>query len=390
MKNIVIFTAYYLPGYKGGGPIKSIQSIVNALKDQFNFYIITSDRDLGDTVPYNNINKKDWNGVDGAKVFYTSGSLLNPKNIKLIKTLLFSMDIDLYYFNGIFNLNYSVIPLFLLKLRLIENSKVLIAPRGELDEGALSIKIFKKTFFLYCMNKLGIYNNVSWHATSIEEQKNILKYIDKASEPSLAKNLSLMISQKNNSYKKKGELNIVFLSRITEKKNLDYALTRIIELSDIIDNYKIIFHIYGTQEDENYWKKCKAIMDSNIHHNIYIEYKGTLLPETVSMVLSRYQLFFFPTKGENFGHVIIEALNAGVPVLLSTNTPWNDVREYGCGWTIDLDNKDYFIKTLYQFICMENDEWTEISNNTTRYLEKRLNQECILNDTKKMFITAML
>ena len=44
---ILCFVSHYLPGYLSGGPVKSISNLVDHLKDHFEFFIITSDRELG-------------------------------------------------------------------------------------------------------------------------------------------------------------------------------------------------------------------------------------------------------------------------------------------------------------------------------------------------------
>ena len=54
-KKILIFIDWFTPGFKAGGPIKSVSNIVNSLFNEFDFYIITSDRDINETEPYQNI-----------------------------------------------------------------------------------------------------------------------------------------------------------------------------------------------------------------------------------------------------------------------------------------------------------------------------------------------
>ena len=49
---VLVFIGYYLPGYKAGGPVRSIANVVETLGDEFEFRIVTSDRDLLDEVPY--------------------------------------------------------------------------------------------------------------------------------------------------------------------------------------------------------------------------------------------------------------------------------------------------------------------------------------------------
>ncbi|MGC6406972.1 glycosyltransferase, partial [Bisgaard Taxon 45] len=57
---ILILIGTYLPGVKGGGPIRTIHNLVSRLKDEFEFYLITSDRDLNDTQSYSNIPLNQW------------------------------------------------------------------------------------------------------------------------------------------------------------------------------------------------------------------------------------------------------------------------------------------------------------------------------------------
>ena len=47
-----------------------------------------------------------------------------------------------------------------------------------------------------------------------------------------------------------------------------------------------------------------------------VSYLGAVLPENVQGILSKYDLFVLPTRGENYGHVILESLATGTPVLM--------------------------------------------------------------------------
>ena len=97
---ILTFVRYYLPGYKAGGPIRTIANMVDHLGDQFDFKIITMDRDIGDAEPYSNITVDAWNRVGKAEVFYVKPGLLwLNRLVKLISTT----PHDIIYLNSAFD-----------------------------------------------------------------------------------------------------------------------------------------------------------------------------------------------------------------------------------------------------------------------------------------------
>ena len=57
---ILIFIDWFTPGFKAGGPIKSITNIINSLSDNFDFYIISSDRDINEESSYKNLKLNSW------------------------------------------------------------------------------------------------------------------------------------------------------------------------------------------------------------------------------------------------------------------------------------------------------------------------------------------
>ena len=67
---ILVVVSHYLPGYKAGGPIRTVANIIKKLGDEFEFYVVTSDRDLGDTEPYADVEQGDWKKVGKAQTLY--------------------------------------------------------------------------------------------------------------------------------------------------------------------------------------------------------------------------------------------------------------------------------------------------------------------------------
>ena len=48
-------------------------------------------------------------------------------------------------------------------------------------------------------------------------------------------------------------------------------------------------------------------------------------------------LYVLPSHTENFGMTVAEALAQGVPIVTTMGTPWQGVRERGCGWCVPAD-----------------------------------------------------
>lgn len=49
------------------------------------------------------------------------------------------------------------------------------------------------------------------------------------------------------------------------------------------------------------------------------------------------QLMLLPSRSENFGVVVAEALASAVPVITTTGTPWSDLEPRRCGWYVSPD-----------------------------------------------------
>jgi glycosyltransferase involved in cell wall biosynthesis len=342
-KTVLIFISNYLPGTKMGGPVTSIFNMVKHLSSNINFKIITSDRDLGDQIPYPNVEKNKWILVDNVEILYVK------KGVFAISTILSVINTtkhDYIYLNSLFNPLYSINILFCKKMRLI-NSEIILAPRGELFKEALSFKPVKKFFFIKIALSINLFKNIIWHATQEREKLFIIDSINPSENnikiapvisSGFQKKIPVVIelSKRTN----EGSLSIIFLARISKDKNLPYTL-------EILKNitFHVNFDIYGPIEDVDIWEYCKMEI-LTLPSNIIVRYLGHLDKELVHETLSCYDLFFLPTFAENFGHSIAESLSVGTPVLISDNTPWQNLDVKNWGWDISLENSQGFIESI--------------------------------------------
>lgn len=335
--NTLIFVKNYLPGYKSGGPVRSVANIVSEV-DLTNFTVVSSDRDAGDYVPYKDVNNKGFNQVDLNKklhnVLYLPIGLINRlKKLRLI----FNQTFGTLYLNSFFDFNYTLFPLVLAKIGLIKVSKIVIAPRGELMDGALSIKKFKKLVYLTLAKKLLITDDVIFHSTSDEETIGIKVLFTQNMVITVSNLPSTNDSFKRSITTKRNVLKLIYISRITEKKNLLFLLKSFkkIERSDI----EIVLDVFGPVADKDikYFHACYNF--SKTLKNVNFNYNGTIEHSNVTEKIKEYDYFVLPTLGENFGHAIAESLLAGTPVILSKFTPFSDAEDYNSGFIIDIENE---------------------------------------------------
>ena len=162
LPKILCFVGNYLPGFKAGGTIRTIANMVSELNDTFEFLIVTRDRDLSDTVPYQNILINKWNNVGLAKVFYAS-----PSTLSFIGVMRLMRDTqhDILYLNSFFSPFVTILPLIIRRIMLYGKKPVVIAPRGEFSSGALALKATKKKFYCFFAKFAGIYRNLIWQAS---------------------------------------------------------------------------------------------------------------------------------------------------------------------------------------------------------------------------------
>ncbi len=374
----MVLADYYLPGFKAGGPIRSLENITQFLGDEIDFVVLANDRDYGDRQPYSGIDTRTLQKVGRSQVKYLSkrGRLI----FSMLKTIK-SYDAKVIYLNSVFSFFYTIQVLLLRRLGRLKDIKIIIAPRGEFSQGALNIKKTKKKFFLFFSKIFGFYKDVLWQASSYHEQQDIRRVIHRNAIIAVVPNIpnvdrDHVIIERN---KQVGKLNIVFLSRISRKKNLQFAIESLRKLEGDIN-----FHVYGPLEDQEYWRRCLSLAET-LPENIHFSYKGIVAPPSITETLSKYDVFYLPTFGENFGHVIFEAISSGCPILISDTTPWRGLEKLGIGWDIDLQQKDEFLAKLQALVEMPKEAHQQYVKNAVDYASQYASDPHILRANRVLF-----
>lgn len=377
-KKVLILAGYYIPSIKGGGPVQSIKNLVDNLSDKLDFYILARDRDLGDDKPFYNIKTNEWIQVGNVKVFYISPHKLTWRKITEVIN---SLDYEVLYLNSFFSFKFSIAIVFLQKLKLI-NKQIVIAPRGEFSKGALALKNIKKKVYINVTKVLGLYKGIIWHATAETEKEDIKAIYGEKASIKVANNLTANyreLKYDKDIEKNRGELKIGLVSRIHPKKNLKKAINLLKNL-----NGNIEFNIYGPLEDKQYWSECEEAIDS-LPQEVKVSYRGLINHDEVMRIFKTHHIFLFPTLGENFGHVISEALIGGCPIIISDQTPWRGLENLNVGWDIALNDAERFKAVLQRCVDMTQEQYALISKNAFEYGKKMSNSEVDIIKTYELF-----
>src|SRR5687768_12057910 len=94
---VLVFVRYYLPGYRGGGPIRTIANLVEQLGDELEFHVVCQDREMGGAEPFSGVVIDGWNQVGKARVFYCSRA---HRSLPSIRRLMQDTPHDVLYFNS--------------------------------------------------------------------------------------------------------------------------------------------------------------------------------------------------------------------------------------------------------------------------------------------------
>jgi glycosyltransferase involved in cell wall biosynthesis len=352
---VLAISDYYLPGFRGGS-FRALATIVDRMGERYDFRIVTGDRDVGQAEPYAGIDPDGWNVVGRARVRY-----LRPaeRTASTLRRVVREIRPDLLFVFSLFS-PLTIRLLLLRRLGRLDRVPVLLAPEGEFSPGALAQKRWKKRVFLLAARVAGLYRHLSWKATSDLEVQDIRRAMGPAARVFLAPSLPPRLPAGPASAppplaKAPGRVRLVYLSRVTPKKNLCFVIEELAALRGAIT-----LDVVGPIEDERYWAACLDRVKT-LAAGVEVRYLGDVPHERVFDEIAARHFMVLPTLGENFGFAIYEALAVGRPIVVSDRTPWRDLARTGAGWDLPLDDRVAWRQALQRSVDMDDAEYQRMS-----------------------------
>ena len=237
-----------------------------------------------------------------------------------------------------------------------------ISTRGCLSKWSINRKRWLK-IILWPMQLRSINRCAFVHATSYKEYEEIrslginipvavipngVDLIEKSSDQS-ARSIPSLVPEINRS--------VLFLSRLHPKKGLE----NLIEAWSLVESrYPSCRMVIAGSGSKNYENELRLLVSKLGVRTV--DFVGPLYGEEKVMAFRSADVFILPSYSENFGMVVAESLATGTPVITSTQTPWEDLLTFECGWQIPND-VDSIVSTLIRVLDMPSSTLKEMGRN---------------------------
>lgn len=278
-------------------------------------------------------------------------------------------DIDLIHLQHIWNPYIHVMAFWAYKKKI----PYIITPRGMLEPWIMAHNPWKKKIALFLYQKGAIQRAAHIHVTALMEANNI-KNLGFNNPMSIIPN-GIDLSNIKEIKEKYGTRKMVFLSRIHPKKGIELLL----EAWRKSNTNGWTLEIAGNGElnyAENLIESAKDLKNVHFVGAQYDEAKWHFLRSADVMVL--------PSYSENFGIAVAEALAVGVPVITTTETPWEDLEAYNCGWWINLSVAN-LEKAIENVIKTSTDVLETMGNQGRKLIADKYEMKSVANQVFELY-----
>ena len=364
-----------------GGPSRTVTSLSKGLIDLgVNTKLITNSNQKSNL--NNNLSLKNLILYRSDISFFAP---LKEKNLNLLLGKIFKeMKNNLiFHDNGIWLPSNNTICNFAIKNKV----KLLISPHGMLEPWSLKYKKLKKSLAWNTYQKRNLRSADIIHACSEMEAENILKLnlkkpiaiipngIDQQIKNYIVNQVFCNGEKKDNYFFK----NLLYIGRIHPKKGLINLLLATKDLL-IRENWRLT--IAGFPELNH-----DIILNDFVKKNNLEDYVKILDPVSGKDLFDLYQsatYFILPSFSENFGLVVAEALNFGIPVIATKGTPWEILEKTNSGWWVQ-PKVEEIKKAINNAILLKESEYLIMSENA-----KKLSENYNWEDISKRFLNLYI
>ncbi|NNC82978.1 MAG: glycosyltransferase, partial [Flavobacteriales bacterium] len=139
--------------------------------------------------------------------------------------------------------------------------------------------------------------------------------------------------------------------------------------------------------DESYHQECLRLID-RLEGSIRVRILDPIAHDELKKVIKQHHVLFLPTRGENFGHIILESFMMGRPVLISDQTPWRNLESQGVGFDLALKDEQAWTKRLDFFLQMDQTHFDAMCRAAHEKYQEFCNDPEIVKASKGLFLSS--
>ena len=263
-----------------------------------------------------------------------------------------------------------------------------IAPHGSLDAWALRRSIWKKRLALLLYERENLQKTSCLHALSHREAEGFRAFglsTPIAIIPSGIADEWLQTQGDAGDFRHRCGLSedtriLFFLGRITPKKGLPMLLQAMANLKSQLENWKLV--IAGVNEFGHQFEIESLGKELSLEPHVH--FVGPLYGKDKRDAFAAADLFVLPSYSEGAPVVILEALGAGLPVLTTKASPWEELVKYHCGWWTEISEQSVG-QALKEAIQKPRDELKEMGARGKRLIAERYTIKRVAEQTIALY-----
>ncbi len=240
--------------------------------------------------------------------------------------------------------------------------KVVWSPHGTLTPWAMRYKWFKKRIAWHLYQERDLRMADAIHVTAPGEEADVRRV--GLTNPVVVVPLGVKMSAEGLKREKKESpvKTLLFTGRVAPIK----ALPNLVEAMSLSRGWRL--RIVGPDE-EGHAAELKALAEKNGVSG-RVDFVGPKYGDDLAEEYLQADCFVLPSFSENFGSVVVEAMAAGLPVIVSRGTPWQEVEERECGWWVENDPVT-LARTIAEMMSLPDDERREMGARGRKLVEEK-------------------
>jgi glycosyltransferase involved in cell wall biosynthesis len=207
--------------------------------------------------------------------------------------------------------------------------KLVVSPRGTLSAWSLRRSKWSKRAFWWAGQGAVLRAAACFHATAEEEADDVRRAGFSAPIAVIPNGIELPLPAQTGA--PPGELRrLLFLGRIHPVKGIDVLLRSWRAVQAGAPDWELV--LAGPDED-GYLAKVQALAaELGVER---VRFAGPVYGAEKSACYRQADLYVLPSRSENFGMTVAEALAHGIPAIVSKAAPWSGLDTHDCGWWVE-------------------------------------------------------